>query len=165
MATWIGAVGGPWAPRGRLSAVSSASRPAPPPRSIHSFFFSSPFTVVVRPSREPWSALSRRPASCTGWARAPWPTWPCAPRTRSSGPSRCGAWATRPASARGSENGQVSGPPRPRRGPPAASRLLQRANFCRACKHWRVLEELTCSLLGTKETFLNSLGLVPSKPS
>lgn len=76
------------------------------------FFFSSPFTVVVRPSREPWSALSRPRVSCTGWARAPWPTWPCAPLTRSSEPSRCGSWVTRPASARGLENGQVSGPPR-----------------------------------------------------
>lgn len=82
--------------------------------SLHSFvfFFSSPFTVVVRPSREPWSALSRPRVSCTGWARAPWPTWPCAPLTRSSEPSRCGSWVMRPASARGLENGQVSGPPR-----------------------------------------------------
>lgn len=116
METWIWRCGRALGPK-RASVSGVLGVTAGTASSLHSFvfFFSSPFTVVVRPSRQPWSALSRPLVSCTGWARAPWPTWPCAPRTRSSGPSRCGAWATRPASARGSENGQVSGPP-PRAG-------------------------------------------------
>ena len=75
---------------------------------IHSLVFFLSFTRIVRPSWKPWRALSLPPASCTGWARAPWPTWPCASRTCSSRPFRPGVWVTSLGSDRRSVNGQVS---------------------------------------------------------
>lgn len=89
-----------------------SSSPSPPRVFLDSFIRFFSFTKVVRPGWKPWRAFCLPPVSCTGWAPAPWPTWPCVSCAGSSRPFGSGVWVTSRGSDRGSVNGQVSRIPR-----------------------------------------------------